>query len=310
MNTFEVFEQFRGPFGEEPARALAHTLGAMFEELKNTGTKEDFQGLEASLDTNVSRLESAIVRLAEAQARTEVRVDSLATAVERLTDAQTRTDARVDSLTTAVERLTDAQARTDARVDSLTTAVERLTDAQARTDARVDSLATAVERLTDAQTRTEASLRELTEIVTGLAIRSDRHEGTLLELKFRDRLPSYLGLYLRKARVLQPAYLLDQIERQLTREEVEDFLRIDVLAHGAVEGRPTYVVGEVSYTADANDVERAARRAGVLRKADLPAIGLVACESVHPQTIAYAREQGVRIWADGRLLAETPAAAG
>ena len=268
MNTFEVFEQFRGPFGEEPARALAHTLGAMFEELKNTGTKEDFQGLEASLDTNVSRLESAIVRLAEAQARTEVRVDSLATAVERLTDAQTRTDARVDSL------------------------------------------ATAVERLTDAQTRTEASLRELTEIVTGLAIRSDRHEGTLLELKFRDRLPSYLGLYLRKARVLQPADLLDQIERQLTREEVEDFLRIDVLAHGAVEGRPTYVVGEVSYTADANDVERAARRAGVLRKADLPAIGLVACESVHPQTIAYAREQGVRVWADGRLLAETPAAAG
>jgi hypothetical protein len=66
MNTFEVFEQFRGPFGEEPARALAHTLGAMFEELKNTGTKEDFQGLEASLDTNVSRLESAIVRLAAA----------------------------------------------------------------------------------------------------------------------------------------------------------------------------------------------------------------------------------------------------
>jgi uncharacterized phage protein gp47/JayE len=66
------------------------------------------------------------------------------------------------------------------------------------------------------------------------------------------------------------------------------------------------VIGEVSYTADATDVERAARRAALLRKADLPAVGLVACEAVHPQTIAYAREQGVRIWADGRLVDERP----
>ena len=61
---------------------------------------------------------------------------------------------------------------------------------------------------------------------------------------------------------------------------------------------------EVSYTADADDVERAARRAALLRKADLPAVGLVACESVHPQTIAYAREQGVRVWASGRFVDE------
>jgi hypothetical protein len=53
-------------------------------------------------------------------------------------------------------------------------------------------------------------------------------------------------------------------------------------------------------------VERAARRAALLRKADLPAVGLVACEAVHPQTIAYAREQGVRVWADGRLVDERP----
>lgn len=60
----------------------------------------------------------------------------------------------------------------------------------------------------------------------------------------------------------------------------------------------------MSYTADADDVERAARRAALLRKADLPAIGLVACESVHPQTIAYAREQGVRVWASGCFVDE------
>ena len=94
-------------------------------------------------------------------------------------------------------------------------------------------------------------------MIEKLIVRSDRHEGKLLELSFRERLPSYLGLFLRRAKVLQPADLLDELEPRLDRAEVEDFLRADVLARGAVDGQPTYVVGEVSYTAHASDVERA-----------------------------------------------------
>jgi hypothetical protein len=37
-------------------------------------------------------------------------------------------------------------------------------------------------------------------ILSQLVIRSDRHEGSLLELMFRDRLPAYLGRFLRKGR--------------------------------------------------------------------------------------------------------------
>ena len=220
MNTFQIFEQFRGPLGEEAAKALAQTLGAMFAELKDSVTKEDFRILREASDANFARIDSVL------------------------------------------------------------------------------------ERLADAQARTEQSLQELTAVVKGLVIRTDRHEGDLLELRFQRRLPSYLGLYLRRAKVLQPADLLDEVEAKLDRPEVEDDLRADVLAQGLVDDKPTYVIGEVSYTADADDVERAARRAALLRKADLPAVGLVACESVQPQTIAYAREQGVRVWASGRFVDE------
>ena len=220
MNTFQIFEQFRGPLGEEAAKALAQTLGAMFAELKDSVTKEDFRILREASDANFARIDSVL------------------------------------------------------------------------------------ERLADAQARTEQSLQELTAVVRGLVIRTDRHEGDLLELRFQRRLPSYLGLYLRRAKVLQPADLLDEVEAKLDRPEVEDYLRADVLAQGLVDDKPTYVIGEVSYTADADDVERAARRAALLRKADLPAVGLVACESVHPQTLAYAREQGVRVWASGRFVDE------
>ena len=176
--------------------------------------------------------------------------------------------------------------------------------------ARVDAaLATLAERMVQLTARVDSlaeRMNQLTAVVEKLVIRSDRHEGTLLELKFRDRLPSYLGRYLRRAKVLQPADLLDEVEASLESAEVDDFLRADVLAQGTVNGEPTYLIGEVSYTADASNVERAARRAGLLRKASLPAVGLVACEAVHPETVAYAREQGVRIWADGVLLAERP----
>ena len=288
MNTFAIYEQFRAILGEERAKGFAETLGAMFEEARNAATKEDLriarESVDASmtrLDGSVSRLEAAVANLAEAQARTESRVEELA-------QAQARTESRV-------EELAQAQARTESRV-------EELAQAQVRTESRVEELA-------QAQARTESRVEELavnmtsfSTILNQLVIRSDRHEGSLLELRFRDRLPAYLGRFLRKGRVIQASDLLDQIEPQLAEAAVDDFLRTDVVATGMVEGKPTYLVGEVSYTVDSDDVMRAARRAACLVKAGLPAIPLVACEKISPQTTAYARQEGVRVWVDGSLL--------
>ena len=239
MDTLAIYEQFRAVLGEERAKGFAQTLGTMIEEAKNAATKEDIRLLRESLDAGISKLDAALAKLAEAQARTEVRVGGLEEAMQKLAEAQARTEERLVRLEAVIEKL---------------------------------------------------------------IVRSDRHEGKLLELSFRERLPSYLGLFLRRAKVLQPADLLDELEPRLDRAEVEDFLRADVLARGAVDGQPTYVVGEVSYTAHASYVERAARRAALVRKADLPAVGLVACETVQPETLAYAREQRVRVWADGRFV--------
>ena len=281
MNTFLIYEQFRTVLGEEGAKGFAQTLGTMFEEARNTATKDDIRSLRESVETNIDRLEVAVTNLAQAQARTETRVEELA-------QAQARTETRV-------AELAQAQARTETRV-------EELAQAQSRTEIRVSELA-------QAQARTETRVEELAATMTSFAnvlnqlvIRSDRHEGSLLELRFRDRLPSYLGRFLRKGHVIQASDLIDQIEPKLAEAAVDDFLRTDVVATGLVEGKPTYLVGEVSYTVDADDVMRAARRAACLVKAGLPAIPLVACEKISPQTTAYARQEGVRVWVDGSLL--------
>jgi hypothetical protein len=312
MNTFALYEQFRTVLGEERAKDFAETIGKMIEDAKNSATKEDIQLLRESVDANTSRLEAALARLAEAQARTEGRVEALA----------------------------EAQARTEGKV-------EALVEAQARTESRLDRLEQTVEKLAEAQARTEGKLEQLIEIVTKLVIRSDRHEGDLLELRFRNRLPSYLGRLLRKAKVIEAADLIDAIEPVLGAVAVDDFLRADVVATGILhagsrdplpagsrdplpagsrdplpagsrdplpagsrgtpDGSLTYLVGEISFTADENDVMRAARRTACLVKAGLPAIGLVACERIAPQTAEYARKEGVRVWLDGRVLdADSP----
>jgi chromosome segregation ATPase len=316
MDTLAIYEQFRAVLGEERAKGFAQTLGTMIEEAKNAATKEDIRLLRESLDAGISKLDAALAKLAEAQARTEVRVGGLEEAMQKLAEAQARTEERVGGLEErvgglegAMQKLAEAQARTEERVGGLEVrmgrleeVVQKLAEAQVRTEERVGGLEAAMQKLAEAQARTEERLVRLEAVIEKLIVRSDRHEGKLLELSFRERLPSYLGLFLRRAKVLQPADLLDELEPRLDRAEVEDFLRADVLARGAVDGQPTYVVGEVSYTAHASDVERAARRAALVRKADLPAVGLIACETVQPETLAYAREQRVRVWADGRFV--------
>ena len=267
MNTYRIYEDFKATLGDAAAQSLAKTLGTMFEELKDTVTKEDFRILRESMDANVSRLDTAITRLADAQARTEAKLGQLADGQSQLFEAQARTEQQVKSLA----------------------------EAQARTEQQVKSLA-------EAQTRTEQEVKTLAEAMQRLTIRTDAVVGRTFELQFRDRLTSYLGRFLRRGKVVSNDTLLDAIEPSVTAEEIDDFLRADVVAKGLVDGVETYVVVEVSSTRDTEDIVRADARAGTLRKAGLAAIPLVACDVISPESLAFANRLGVRIWCNGSLV--------
>lgn len=71
------------------------------------------------LEARIDRLEDALARLAEAQARTEERVGRLEEAVVRLAEAQARTEGRLEALAEAV-------VRTEAALLTLTQQVGRL----------------------------------------------------------------------------------------------------------------------------------------------------------------------------------------
>ena len=198
----------------------------------------------------------------------------------------------------------------DANVSRLDAAIANLAEAQARTEVRVERLAQRIDQLAEAQARTEARVEELSremsllvKVVRRLGLRTDEHSGMILELRIRDRLPSYLGLWLRRARLTDVSALIDRVEPSLSLAELEDVTRADLIAEGLLDGVPAYVVGEVSWTADSDDVDRAARRAAALVKAGLAAVALVACDRISDKTAAYAKSEGVRILRQGRLVA-------
>jgi len=281
VNTYRLYEDLKAVLGDEAAKSLVQTLGTTFEELRDTVTRQDDRVLREAAVGRFSGLESATTylaegqqRLAEAQARTESRVAELA-------EAQTRTESRV-------AELAEAQSRTEARV-------AELAEAQSRTEARVAELAESQRQLAIAQKETAVALQRLT-------IRTDAVVGRTFELQFRDRLTAYLGRFLRRGKLIANDELLGTIEAQVTDREIDEFLRADAVVRGIVDGKPTYVVVEVSTTGDVEDIVRAEQRAGILRKAGLESIPLVACDAISPESIAFAKLSGVRVWCNGSML--------
>jgi len=113
---------------------------------------EEFHGLTAEMY-------QVIVAIVDDRLR-EVRVtregfDRLEGALVRLTEAQTRTEERVGHLET--------------RMDRVEAALERLAEAQARTEARVDQLAEAQARTEAALQRTQEAVQQLARQVGGLS---------------------------------------------------------------------------------------------------------------------------------------------
>jgi hypothetical protein len=245
-------------------------------------------------------LRDVVRALAEAQKRTEQRVEELAEAqkrteqrVEELAEAQKRTEQRVSRLEVAIAELAEAQKRTEQRVSRLEVAIAELAEAQKRTEQRVEELAEAqkrteqrIEELAEAQKRTEETVAVLAAEQGRMRTDLAHLKGRSLEQQYATRASAYFGYWLRRVRVKLPQALdsriEDQLEAHLTLDELVDLLRLDALITGQPRGRPDvpelWLALEVSAVVDHEDVQRARRRAGLLRKAGYAAIPAVAGE--------------------------------
>jgi chromosome segregation ATPase len=226
--------------------------------------REDFEALQATVH-----------ELADSQRRSEQRLDRLETVVLELTEAQKRTEQRV-------EELAEAQKRTEQRV-------EELAEAQKRTEQRLDDLIAAIQRLT---------MR-----VDGMQVRMDGLIGDNLERRYRERAYAYFGRVLRQVQVVSWNEIEERLEERLAEKEVDDLRPLDLLVRGrpkdAAIGDQLWLAVEVSKVVDRVAVERALRRAAMLRKAGFLAVPGAAGEEHTIGCDDAARDTGVVLVLDG-----------
>jgi hypothetical protein len=216
---------------------------------------------------------------------------SLPELARRLAEAQGRTEARL-------AELAEAQGRTEARL-------AELAEAQGRTEARLAELA-------EAQGRTEARLAELAEAQGKMEARLATTEGSVGDLKglsLETRLAADLRRYVPRQLAVRPNRVtnerFEQLLSSLDEAAVQELQRADALVEAEEPGTgvPVVLVIEAAWTAHVDDVERAARRAGLLTSAGVPAMGLVVSQAdPAPQVLEAAQKRSVALTSEAKGL--------
>lgn len=195
----------------------------------------------------------------------------------------------LDSLNASLDALAKAQARTELRL-------EALIEAQVRTEERLERLEATVARLAEAQARTEDAVQRLTAVTAELT-------GDMLEIRYERKASAYLGPLLRRMRVVPNQELADRLESVLPADELGDALLLDLVVAGAPRidcpVSEVWLAIEVSSVVDVEDVHRAIRRAGLLRRADLAALPVVAGRAFTQGALAAADRAHVMRLKDG-----------
>ena len=219
-------------------------------------------------------------------------VRSLATAQERLTD----------HLATFQQTVEQALAGLAARIDELATRVESQIEALTQ---RMDRVEAQIEALTQRMERVEAQIAELTQELRFVRSRLDEYVGITLELRYHQRAGAIFGRFLRRVRPGTAGDVSDQLVELLTEREAEEAFAIDLLVRGVPRSMPelgeVWIAIEVSSVVDRYDVERALRRAAILRRVHARVLPAVAGERLTEGAGELAGNEAVLIVQDGRV---------
>jgi hypothetical protein len=205
---------------------------------------------------------------------------------------------RMDQLTQTVAHLAEEQQRLAEGLRQLTEEQQRLTEGQRQ-------LTEGLQQLTGEQQRLTEGLRQLTGGQQRLEVQMGEVRGWTLEQRYRNNAAAYFGRFLRQVQPVHVGRLADALRERLEEGELAEVLLADLILTGRLPP-PTgpsavWVVLEVSTTVDRRDVERAQRRAALLRQAHYPAIAVAGGTEATAGARQAASEAGVALLLDGHI---------
>jgi len=209
------------------------------------------------------------------------------------------------TLPALVRELAETVAQLADRMDQLTETVAHLAVRLDQLTARVDQLTETIAYLAEEQRRMAEEQRRLTEGQQRFEVQMGEMRGWFLEERYRTHAPAYFGRFLRQVQPVHIGRLADALRERLEEGELAEVLLSDLILTGRLPtpGGPQaiWVVLEVSTTVDRRDVERAQRRAALLRQARYPAVAVVGGTEATAGARQAASETGVALVLDGRI---------
>jgi hypothetical protein len=150
------------------------------------------------------------------------------------------------------------------------------------------------ERMDHRLAKLEADLEVVKDDVGGF-------KGWRLEACYRDRATAVFGHVLDKVKVISPGDLRSfWKDGVITEEEGRDIRRLDLLIEGVDDdGNRRRAAVEISFRADAGDLERAVRRAAVVARTGTPCWPVVATTEVAPEMPDLVRGRSAALLRDG-----------
>jgi len=248
---------------EEERQAAAERQRRIDEQIERLGQR---------IDALATRVEAQIEALTQ-------RMDRVESQIEALTARMDRVEAQIEALTQRIDDLTVRMERVEAQIEALTDRMERVEAQIEALTQRMERVEAQIEALTQRMERVEAQIAELTQELRFVRSRLDEYVGITLELRYHQRAGAIFGRFLRRVRPGTAGDVSDQLVELLTEREAEEAFAIDLLVRGVPRSMPelgeVWIAIEVSSVIDRYDVERALRRAAILRRVHtrvLPAV--------------------------------------
>jgi predicted nuclease with TOPRIM domain len=205
-----------------------------------------------------------------------------------------------------VADLAEAQRQSEARLSGVETRLSRLEESVAALVEAQKKIELVLLRMDERLSRLEDRVDRLEVKVDRLEVKVAKLDGRTLELTYREKADAYLSRLLRRPEVMVKSHLWELLESHLSEDELSDLVLTDLIVRGKPRRRTDigelWLTIEVSAVVDGKDVERACRRAELLRRAGYKVIPVVAGEEATLGAEAEARSQGAMMLQDERSL--------
>ena len=182
--------------------------------------------------------------------------------------------------------------------------VRGLAEAQQRAEEQLSEIKTVMQHLTEQVAELTRDVRELTENQQRIDNTVSRLKGESLEWSYRNKIYGYFGYLMRRLKVVDLSTIDEALETTLTSGEFRDVFRLDLLATGQLRESPggpeVWLAIEISSVVDRNDVDRAWRRASLIRRVGPLVLPVAAGERATAGAETAACDQNVVLMTDGQ----------